>query len=150
VEFGVQVVDVAAEIVRALRATASDKGAHWDVVLRADAQPGGTADATRLRALVRLGFTATWTQILARPEPLLLTYAGPLLRFGLGESLASVFDLATQRPAARWLLVPRLRSQPVPTLDGHPVPLGPDRWVDLPTVLAELTNPARTTHGVIA
>ena len=149
-EFGVQVVDVAAQIVRALRTTAAAKGAHWDVVLRADAQPEGTTDATRLRTLVRLGFTEAWTQILARPEPLLLTYAGPLLRFGLGESLATVFDLATQRPAARWLLVPRLRSQPVPTLDGHPVPLGPDRWVDLPTVLADLTNPTRTTHGVIA
>ena len=99
---------------------------------------------------MHLGFAETWAQILARPEPLLLTYAGPLLRFGLGESLADVFDLGTQRPAARWLLVPRLRSQPVPTLDGHPVPLGADRWLDLPTVLADLTNPNRTTLGVIA
>jgi serine/threonine protein kinase len=150
VEFGVQVVDVAAQLVRALRATATDKGAQWDVVLRADSQPASSADATRLRALVHLGFAETWAQILARPEPLLLTYAGPLLRFGLGESLADVFDLGTQRPAARWLLVPRLRSQPVPTLDGHPVPLGADRWLDLPTVLADLTNPNRTTLGVIA
>jgi serine/threonine protein kinase len=147
-QFGVQVIDVAAEIVRALRATAADKGAHWDVVLRADAKPEGTADATRLRGLVRLGFANAWARILARPEPMLLTYAGPLLRFGLGESLADVFDLATERPAARWLLVPRLRSQPVPTLDGHPVPLGPDRWIDLPTVISDLTNPTRTTHGV--
>jgi len=148
-EFGVQVVDVAAQIVRALRVTAAAKGAHWDVVLRADAQPEGTADAARLRTLVRLGFTEEWARILARPEPLLLTNAGPLVRFGLGESLAAVFDLATERPAARWLLVPRLRSQPVPTLDGHPVPLGPDRWVDLPTVLADLTSPTRTADGVI-
>ena len=98
----------------------------------------------------RLGVAVAWTQILARPDPLLLTNAGPLLRFALGESLAWVFDLGTERPAARWLLVPRLRSQPVPTLDGHPVPLGPDRWIDLPTVLSDLTTPTRTTHGVTA
>ena len=91
-----------------------------------------------------------WNPEAINPGVPYMTYAGPLLRFGLGESLADVFDLGTQRPAARWLLVPRLRSQPVPTLDGHPVPLGPDRWLDLPTVLADLTNPNRTTLGVIA
>ena len=70
--------------------------------------------------------------------------------------------MSRQRPAARWLLVPRLGSQPVPTLDGHPVPLGPDQWLDLPTVPADLIRPgdvlladgtsshARTTPGVIA
>jgi hypothetical protein len=31
-----------------------------------------------------------------------------------------------------------------------PVPLGPDRWIDLPTVLTDLTNPTRTTYGVNA
>jgi len=149
-EFGMQVVDVAAELVRALRTTASAKHVSWDVALRADAQPAGSADAGRLRTLVRLGFADPWAEILARTEPLLLTNAGPLIRFGLGESLAAVFDMATPRPAARWLLVPRRGDQPVPMLDGHQVPLGPDKWLDLPTVPADLVRPPRTTPGVIA
>lgn len=149
-EFGVKVVDVAAELVRALHATASAKHVSWDVALRADAQPAGSADARKLRTLVRLGFTDPWAGILARTEPLLLINAGPLIRFGLGESLAAVFDMATPRPAARWLLVPRRGDQPVPLIDGHQVPLGPDRWLDLPTVPADLVRPPRTTPGVIA
>jgi len=154
-EFGVHVIDVAAEIVRALRSTAASKNVRWDVVLRADAQALTTFDAKNLRSLVRLGFTGPWAKILARTEPLLLMNIGPLLRFGMGESLATVFDLAAPRPAARWVLVPRLRSQAVPTADGHQLPLGPDKWIDLPIVPADLTRPrgthgARTADGVIA
>ena len=135
--YGVAEVDVAARLLGAVRALAEHDGVDWDVVLATDATPGG-GDWELLRGLVADAVREPWEQILADPRPLLLTNAAPLARYGLTDRLSEVLDQATPRPAARWLLVPRRGSQPVPTLDGRPVPMGADHWIDLPLDLSLL------------
>ncbi|WP_193312966.1 protein kinase domain-containing protein [Georgenia subflava] len=130
--YGVAVVDVAALVVDALRQGAKDNDADWLAVARLDAQPAGTGAFGILQGLAREYVPRLWAERLRAPQPVLLVDAAPLARYGLTDLLAPVFDLAEDRPAARWLLLPRRGHQPIPTLDGHPAPMGPDGWVDLP------------------
>lgn len=133
--FGVRRVDVAALLVDSLRAMADAENVAWDLVVSSDAtRSGGDWDA--LRGLVTDAWREPWAQLLADQRPLLLTHAAPLARYGLTPLLSDLLDQSTVRPAARWLLVPHRGAQPVPLLDGQPVPLGPDRWIDLPRDLA--------------
>lgn len=129
--YGVQPVDVAAELIAAVRATAEQDDVSWELVLQTDAEPG-SPDWPTLRDLVRDAFVPAWTKLMADPRPLLLVNAAPLARYELSDLLSTLFDQARPRPAARWLLVPRKGSSAVPTLDGRPFPMGADRWVDLP------------------
>lgn len=76
-----------------------------------------------------------WNAALATDHPVLLTHSGPLQRYGLGHLLATLLDVGTDRPAARWLLVAMQASQTVPMLGGKPVPLGPSGWLALPSEL---------------
>lgn len=129
--YGVRVVDVAAELVAATRGLAERDGVDWSVAVSADVDPSGP-DWANLRDLVHDAFAEPWAAVMASEDPLLLVHLAPLARYGLGQLLSAVVDQAQPRPAARWLLVPRKGSAAVPTLDGHPVPLGPDRWIELP------------------
>lgn len=141
VTYGVNIVDLADVMVSAVRFTAEKSRVVWDVVLKADAQDRHSRDFANLTALVAAAMAEPWANIVNDDRPLLLTNVAPLLRYGLGAQLAALFDLGTPRPAARWLLVPRRGPDIVPVLDGHPVPLGPDKWLDLPADLSELTKP---------
>jgi serine/threonine protein kinase len=143
--YGVEVVDLSARMVAAVRALADRDGVDWPLVLRADAEPTG-GDWANLRGLVEEALTEPWRQLLATPRPLLLLHAAPLARYGLTAWLSDLLDQSQPRPAARWLLVPRRGHQAVPTLDGRPVPLGADRWIDLPLDLSSL----RPASGVFA
>ena len=78
-----------------------------------------------------------WPELMARPEPLLLTDSAPLARYGQIDLLAELLDTATPRPAARWLLVPKRAGAPAPTLDGTPIPLAAGTWIELPDTLQE-------------
>ena len=70
--------------------------------------------------------------LLAQPEPLLLVDAAPLGRYHQQRWLADLADLATKRPAARWLLVPHRDSAGPPALDAHvAAPLGADGYLTL-------------------
>jgi hypothetical protein len=131
-DYGVEVVDVASELVQAVKATANSRKVNWELVLRTDAEPNSGADWARLLQLVKLAWGERWTSIVADPRPILLINAAPLARYGITDLLSALLDQSQPRPAARWLLVPRKASAAAPTLDGHPVPMGPDRWIDLP------------------
>lgn len=136
--FDVDVVDVSLEVIRELRSEASARKVRWDVAVAADREPEGR-DFSNLTTLAKFALEPWWKELMKRPTPLLITNAAPLARFGLDSLLAELTDLARPRPAARWLLVPWRASSPAPNLDGHPIPLGPDRWLTLPTNLNELT-----------
>lgn len=135
--YGLTVVDVAALLVAELRQGAARHGADWDAVTGLDGHPEREELFGILRGLAEEVLPARWADLAATPEPLLLVHAGPLARYGLTRLLAGFFDLAIPRPAARWLLVARRPSDPVPTLDGHAAPLGPDGWLDVPVGLTD-------------
>ncbi|HCX84434.1 MAG TPA: hypothetical protein DHV14_04715 [Micrococcales bacterium] len=135
--FGVRVLDVTARTVEAARALAAERGIRWPVALAADAEDPSGRGGQHLAHLMGDAVAAFWDDELAAREPLLLTFAGPLMRYGQAQRLSTLLDLATARPAARWLLVPRETSVAVPMLEGQPVPLGPSTWLDLPP-LADL------------
>lgn len=130
-----RVVDVAAETVRAARALAAEEEAEWATVLQLDAEPAESPGGAALRAFLEPAISSLWGELMASPRPLLLLNAGPVLRYGHDAALAAMLDLSTPRPQARWLLVRRSTSQAVPTLDGHAIPFGADRWLDVPSDL---------------
>lgn len=139
--FGVTEVDLSAELVLRMREAAATRGASWPVVTRADAAERDSRDFRNLLLLARTAFEPFWQELSARPEPLLLTHAAVLPRYGFAAELAELFDLSRPRPAARWLLVPHSPSTPAPELDGHPIPFGPDRWLTLPDLSAVPLDP---------
>lgn len=142
--YGVRHVDVATDLVRAVRETAEAKRVDWHVVRAADAHPADSLDGSQLRRLVHLAYDERWASLLDSPDPLLLTGVAPLLRYGFDSKLSDLLDLGTRRSAARWVLVPRLATEATPRLDGALVPLGPAGWVDLPEQLAD-RRPAHAT-----
>jgi hypothetical protein len=131
-DYGVEIVDVASELVQAVKATANSRKVNWELVLRTDAEPNSGADWSRLLQLVKLAWGERWKSIVADPRPILLINAAPLARYGMTDLLSALLDQGDPRPATRWLLVPRKASAAAPTLDGHAVPMGPDRWIDVP------------------
>lgn len=135
--FGVEVVDVSLEVAARIREAATAKGARWEVVSEADADPAGPTFG-RLESLAKEAIAPWWQSLMARATPLLLIHAAPLARYDLSSLLAELTDLSVKRPAARWLLVPQNPSSSAPDLDSGPVPVGPDRWVTLPTSLTDL------------
>lgn len=133
--FNVDVVDVSQLVVEATKEAAAFHGIDWDFVVDADATTREGADWANLARLVQTAVEPRWNDLLAKDRPVLLTHAGPLQRYGLGRLLATLLDVGTERPAARWLLVAMQSSQTVPMLGGKPVPLGPSGWLPLPSEL---------------
>jgi serine/threonine protein kinase len=136
--FGIDVVDVSTEVAARLHEVAEAKRARWATVAEADSDPAST-DFQRLKALAREALEPWWRELMDEARPLLIIHAAPLARYGLESLLAELTDLGATRSAARWLLVPQNPALAAPDLDGRPVPMGPDRWVTLPTTMAELT-----------
>ncbi len=130
--YAADVVDVGRMVVEAARDLAAAEEIDWQVVLDADAADRGSFDWEQLTDLVREGLVPRWNDALSSPAPLLITHAGPLMRYGMADRLSELLDVGTHRPAARWLLVARDSSTPVPLLEGQSVPLGPSGVVDLP------------------
>ena len=122
-----------------MRAIAADAGIDWQFLLQVDAMDPVSPDRTRLSRLVATALDRVWSTVTESPDALLLTDIAPLARYGQLTRLAELVSLATPRPAARWVLVPRNVSDHAPTLEGQPVPLGADGWTDLP---AEMLTPA--------
>lgn len=104
--YGVEVVDVAAVVLEALRTGAAENGIAWTTVLAADAATAGERDAANLARLASLTARPSLETVLQSSEPQLLTRVGVLARLGLGGVLSDVLDLAAKRPAARWVAVP--------------------------------------------
>jgi serine/threonine protein kinase len=142
--YGVARVDLAAELMSALRALTDGK-VDWRLVLDSDARPPGSPDRDQLEAAVSQALAQHLPRVLADPRPLVLTSPGLLGRYRATSWLAQLADLATPRPAARWLLVPMRAAAAAPVLDDNqPVPLGSDGWLALPP---ELTTPPTSTRA---
>ena len=136
-QFGVQVVDVTARLIQAMRQRAQTAGVDWSLVLRADAAPTGSTDRANLQRLVADATEHVWPDLLAEPSPLLLTDVAPLARYGQMARVADLLDTASVRPAARWLLVPKRAGTAAPSLDGAALPVASGTWIDLGDTLRE-------------
>jgi serine/threonine protein kinase len=139
--FPVEVVDVTAVLLEAMRAVAAGMEVRWEVVVAADAAPEGSRDWLNLRRLVADAMPAVTARLTrADSDALLLTDAAPLARYGHMEVLERLAE-AVSRPPARqappartlWLLVPADEQTGPPKLDRAPVPVQTaNQWLRLP------------------
>lgn len=144
--FGVTEIDISQILVDTLRQAATEANAQWEQILEFDAHRSkDDAEWRQHQSIVKQLLGQAWQETLERPEPLLITYPGPLLRYGLGNALAELHDAGTARPAARWVLIPMEASNTVPRLDGEDVPLGASGWVNLPRDIHTLVPSHSTT-----
>jgi serine/threonine protein kinase len=137
--FDVERLDVADLVVTATREVAASHGIDWQFVVGVDAGQRPSADWTNLTSLVQSAVRPRWAERLDAESPLLVVNSGPLVRYGMSDLLATLLDVGTARPAARWLLVAMHGDHAVPMLEGEPVPLGPSRWITLPSDLSSLS-----------
>jgi hypothetical protein len=130
--YGVQIVNVTDVLLTSARDLAASSGVDWQFLLNVDALEPGSLDRTQLDRFVGTALDNVMPDLLANPEPLLLTEAAPLGRYHQQRWLSDLADLATPRPAARWVLLPHRDSAGVPSLDNHvPAPLGADGFLPL-------------------
>ena len=133
--YEVEVLDLTAALLSAMKAVAADVGADWRTVRAADAAQPGTPDARNLQALVDRAVRQVVADVDATDRPLLLTDAAPLARYGKTDVIARWADQATPRRSARWLLVPQQGGR-VPSLDGAALPLlSPTQALRLPATV---------------
>ncbi|EWM65543.1 MULTISPECIES: BREX system serine/threonine kinase PglW [unclassified Micromonospora] len=136
-------VDVTAVMLERLRAL----GFPWETIVAADT--GSPTDAD-FRSLVELFqhevMPAVQTALAETERPVLITEAAPLARYQQLQLVQELADPTRPRPAARLLLVPVRRTEPV-LLDGQQLPLTspssqslwlPDEW---DTPILERTAP---------
>jgi serine/threonine protein kinase len=133
---GATTVDLDRLLVRHLRGEASRlRIPDFSVVLTADRQPPGTADATRVRQLVDAAAAAVEADVQAAGPLVVVTGLGLLLRYGHTPMLERLRDGAGTAGAAvrtAWVVVPMDGDGP-PVLDGHPIPvLTSGQWAALP------------------
>ncbi len=129
-------VDVTAILLARLR----ELGHPWEVIVAADNGISGDQDFDVLIQLVQHDVMPAIATALEVDKPVLITEADPLARYGQLRLLQELSDATRPRPAARLLLVPARRPDPV-LLDGQPVPLTsraaqslwlPDAWIEQP------------------
>jgi len=127
-------VDVTAILLARLR----ELGHPWEVIVAADNGISGDQDFDVLIQLVQHDVMPAIATALEVDKPVLITEADPLARYGQLRLLQELSDATRPRPAARLLLVPARRPDPV-LLDGEPVPLTsraaqslwlPDAWIE--------------------
>ena len=125
-------VDVTAIMLARLRALSFP----WEVIVAADS--GSGADYQSLVTLFKHEVVPAVAEALAALEPVLITEAAPLARYGQLRLLQELTDATHPRPAARLLLLPSRRPEPA-LLDDVPVPLVsparqsmwlPEAWLD--------------------
>jgi serine/threonine protein kinase len=130
--YGLTVVNITETLMNAAKQLAATSGVDWGFLLAVDAKDPNSLDRTQLDRFVGEALNSVLPDLLARTEPLLLVDAAPLGRYHQQRWLADLADLATKRPAARWLLVPHRDSAGPPALDAHvAVPLGADGYLTL-------------------
>ena len=133
--FGVTEFNVTAGLLAAMRDVAADNRIDWEFLLRVDSREADTPDRAKLNEFVATALERVWPEVMEEAHPLVLTDVDILARYGQLDRIENLLDLATERPAARWILVPYHSSQGAPTLEGEPVPLPPEGWVSLPAQL---------------
>jgi hypothetical protein len=130
--FDIDVLDVAELVVAATKVQIEQAGGQWPGLLGYDAMDRDSKQWKGLRGAVQRSVEPAWADRIDTDRPLLITNAGPLVRYGLTPLLATLLDTGTRRPGARWLLVAKPGDAHAPLLEGRSVPLGPSGWIDLP------------------
>ncbi|MFI9487358.1 BREX system serine/threonine kinase PglW [Promicromonospora sp. NPDC052451] len=130
--FDIDVLDVAELVVAATKVQIEQAGGQWSGLLGYDAMDRDSKQWKGLRGAVQRSVEPAWADRIDTDRPLLITNAGPLVRYGLTPLLATLLDTGTRRPGARWLLVAKPGDAHAPLLEGRSVPLGPSGWIDLP------------------
>lgn len=158
-EFGAHDVDLTDVLVQALREQADAAGMQWSTIQAADAAAPGTRPAQGLAALVARSapaVTAAIEEAMAQAspgeQPVLLTGASTLARYGHLGVLTQWADLTHARSQAVWLVVPQLRGDRGPLIDGQPAPLNsPGQFVTLDSewlaARADSPSPDPSTAG---
>lgn len=133
-KFPVEVLDVEALFINALREVAESKKVKWERVLSADAKPG-SEDWDRLMALVRQAVPQVERAIMSASRTVLMIYPGLLARFEQMDLLARIRE-KVGRPdgiPGLWMLIPTDGQSPRPVMDGNPIPvIGPAEWARIP------------------
>lgn len=119
--FAIEVIDITAELLTAMHATAQTHGVDWTLVLRSDRPDAAPQDAANLRQLVALAAVKLEEKLRHAREPLLIVEAAPLARYDRLVVLEHLADQTSARPAARWLLLPANQVGRA-HLDNHPAP----------------------------
>jgi hypothetical protein len=143
-KFDIEVLDIAELVVRATREQIEKAGGIWSGLLGYDALDRDSKQWKALEGVVQGSVKPVWEERLSSRRPLLLTNAGPMVRYGMTSLLANLLDTGTKRPAARWLLVAKAGDARAPLLEGRSVPLGPSGWIDLPPDLTQLATDMTT------
>jgi len=132
--FPVELVDVEATLINALREEAEKANAEWEVVLEADAVPGSN-DWNRLLILVRRAMPQVEAAIMGTEKTVLMIYPGLLARYDQMDLLTRLRE-KVGRPdgiPGLWMLIPADLQTPLPLIDGKPVPvIGPAEWARIP------------------
>lgn len=118
--YGLTEVDVTALLLDTLRGLRIE-GADWPLIVAADTGEPGDPDYRELVGLVRHHVLPAVHAALEAPEPVLITEAAPLARYGLLGPITALTDPTQPRPAARLLLAAAHTYEP-PMLDRTPVP----------------------------
>ncbi|MFI7660907.1 BREX system serine/threonine kinase PglW [Micromonospora parva] len=143
-------VDVTAILLRELRTL----GFPWEAIVAADNGSPTDSDFRSLVELVRHEVVPAIERALAVTDrPVLITEAAPLARYQQLRLIQELADPTRPRPAARLLLVPARRTEPV-LLDGQQLPLTspssqslwlPEDWPPAPAL--ERTTPDDRAEG---
>ena len=133
-KFDVQVVDLEATFLRALREIADSKRVKWERVLQADAKPGG-GDWERLMTLVRQTMPSVERTVMSATKTVLMVYPGLLARYEQLDVLTRIRE-KVGRPdgiPGLWMLIATDGQSPLPVMDGRPIPvIGPAEWARIP------------------
>ncbi len=141
-EFDVEILDIADLVISTSKARIEKAGGIWRGLLGYDALDRDSKEWKSLLNVVQGAVEPIWSDRLGAERPLLLTNAGPLVRYGMTSLLATLLDTGTKRPAARWLLVAKPGDARAPLLEGRSVPLGPSGWIELPRDLTQFADGA--------
>jgi hypothetical protein len=123
--FKVDVCDLDAAFLDAMRQQAQTAGADWNVVLRADGAPHDSADWKNLQMLVERCLPSIAEDLRSPDRTKLIVHPGLLARYDRMHVLA---DLASDVGRSDgiyglWILVPLKEQSPRPTLNHKAVPL---------------------------
>ncbi|MBU2668294.1 BREX system serine/threonine kinase PglW [Actinoplanes bogorensis] len=127
-------LDVTALLIDKLRGTRF----AWETIVAADSGDAADQNFRALTVMVQKHVIPAVEELLAGDGPLLITEAAPLARYGQMQLLQRLADPTHPRAAARLLLVPARRPEPV-VLDAEQIPLTspvsqslwlPDPWIN--------------------
>ena len=124
------VLDVTRLLIEEMRSRASEAGVDWNLVRSADAAAPGTRDAQGLQALLGRVLPPVLKRLdeqifdgAPTDAPLILTEVTPLARYGQLDAIARWSDLAAARRRPVWLILPQMRRQLGPLVNGKAIQL---------------------------